>query len=216
MTDVHSLLKQYWGYDTFRPQQEEIIKSVMDGKDTVALLPTGGGKSLCYQLPALALEGKTIVISPLIALMHDQISALKEKGITAIALHSGLRLRELETAYDNFIYGPAKLLYVSPERLKSDFFTARIQNANLSMIAVDEAHCISQWGHDFRHAYMEIGELRERFKGVPVIALTATATKSVVDDIVESLEMKKVNIFQKSFSRDNISFVVIKTYNKRN
>ena len=115
MTDVHSLLKQYWGYDTFRPQQEEIIQSVMDGKDTVALLPTGGGKSLCYQLPALALEGKTIVISPLIALMHDQISALKEKGITAIALHSGLRLRELETAYDNFIYGPAKLLYVSPE-----------------------------------------------------------------------------------------------------
>ena len=216
MTDVHSLLKQYWGYDTFRPQQEEIIQSVMDGKDTVALLPTGGGKSLCYQLPALALEGKTIVISPLIALMHDQISALKEKGITAIALHSGLRLRELETAYDNFIYGPAKLLYVSPERLKSDFFTARIQNANLSMIAVDEAHCISQWGHDFRPAYMEIGELRGRFKGVPVMALTATATKSVVDDIVESLEMKKANIFQKSFSRDNISFVVIKTDNKRN
>lgn len=216
MTDIHSLLKKYWGYDTFRPQQEEIIQSVMDGKDTVALLPTGGGKSLCYQLPALAQEGKTIVISPLIALMQDQISSLKEKGIPAIALHSGLRLRELETAYDNFIYGPAKLLYVSPERLKSELFIARVQNANISMIAVDEAHCISQWGHDFRPAYMEIGALRERFKGVPVLALTATATKSVVDDIVESLEMKKASIFQKSFSRDNISFVVIKTDNKRN
>ncbi len=216
MSSIHSLLKQYWGYETFRPQQEEIIQSVLEGKDTVALLPTGGGKSLCYQLPALALEGKTIVISPLIALMQDQIYTLKEKGIPAIALHSGLRMQELDVAYDNFIYGPAQLLYVSPERLKSDLFVARIQNANISMIAVDEAHCISQWGHDFRPAYMEIGELRERFKGIPVMALTATATQSVVEDIVASLKMKNAKIFQKSFSRDNISFVVIKTDNKRN
>ena len=216
MATIHSLLKQYWGYDTFRPQQEEIIQSVLDGNDTVALLPTGGGKSLCYQLPALALEGKTIVISPLIALMQDQMDTLKEKGIPAIALHSGLRMRELDVAYDNFIYGPAKLLYVSPERLKSDLFVARIRNANISMIAVDEAHCISQWGHDFRPAYMEIGDLREQFKGVPIMALTATATSSVVNDIVASLKMKKESVFQKSFSRDNISFVVIKTDNKRN
>lgn len=216
MSTIHSILKQYWGFDNFRPPQEEIIRSVMEGKDTVALLPTGGGKSLCYQLPALALEGKTIVISPLIALMQDQIDGLKEKGIPAIALHSGMRIQELDVAYDNFIYGPAKLLYISPERLKSDLFIARIQNANISMIAVDEAHCISQWGHDFRPAYMEIGNLREQFRGVPIIALTATATRSVVEDIVASLQMKNETVFQKSFSRDNISFVVITTDNKRN
>jgi len=216
MTDIHSLLKQYWGYDTFRPQQEEIIQSVLDGKDTVALLPTGGGKSLCFQLPALALEGKTIVISPLIALMQDQLDTLKQKGIAALALHSGMHRNEIDVAYDNFVYGPAKLLYVSPERLQSEDFLNRVRNANVSMIAVDEAHCISQWGHDFRPAYMEIGVLRAEFVGVPVIALTATATKSVVRDMISSLEMKEPSIFQKSFSRDNISFVVINTDNKQN
>lgn len=215
MPDTLSLLKQYWGYDSFRSPQDAIIDNVLAGKDTIALLPTGGGKSLCYQLPALALEGKTLVISPLIALMQDQIESLQERGISAIALHSGMHSREIDVAIDNFIYGPTKLLYVSPERMQSEIFTVRIQNANLSLIAVDEAHCISQWGYDFRPAYLEIGTIRERFPQVPIIALTATATQDVVDDIERLLEMKEAGVYKKSFARDNISFVVIKTDHKR-
>lgn len=215
MSKIHNLLKQYWGFDDFRPQQEDIIKSVINGEDTIALLPTGGGKSLCYQLPALALTGKTIVISPLIALMQDQIDSLKQKSIPAIALHSGLRMIELDHAIDNFIYGPAKLLYVSPERLGSELFLTRIIKADISLIAVDEAHCISQWGHDFRPAYKQIGTFRKVMGKIPVMALTATANEEVVEDIASSLTMKSPKIFKKSFSRDNISFVIIKTDNKR-
>lgn len=215
MVDSLSILKQYWGYDTFRSPQDQIIQSVVDGRDTIALLPTGGGKSLCYQLPAMMLEGKTIVVSPLIALMQDQIEALAKRKIPAVALHSGMHSREIDVAIDNFIYGPLKLLYVSPERLQSEIFTERIHKANISLIAVDEAHCISQWGYDFRPAYLEIGQLRERFPQVPIMALTATATQEVVNDMEKMLQMRDAQIFRKSFARDNISFVVITTDNKR-
>jgi len=169
-----TILKQFWGYDSFRPLQEEIIQSVLDGKDTLALLPTGGGKSICFQIPALCKEGICIVVSPLIALMKDQVKNLRSKNIKAEAIYSGLSKSDIDRILDNCIYGDIKFLYVSPERLKSELALVRIKQMNVQLIAVDEAHCVSQWGYDFRPPYLEIAEFRNLFPEVPVLALTAT------------------------------------------
>ncbi len=210
----HHILKQYWGYSTFRPLQEEIIQSVLDGKDTLALLPTGGGKSVCFQVPALCLEGICIVVSPLIALMKDQVQQLQNKGIKAVAIYSGMNRREIDITLDNCIYGNFKFLYVSPERLKTEIFIERARQMNISMLAIDEAHCISQWGYDFRPPYLELAEFKKTVDIKRTIALTATATKEVKADIAEKLEMKDVQIFQKSFARANLSYSVFRLENK--
>ncbi len=215
MVKAHDILKQYWGFNSFRPLQEDIISSVLDGRDTLALLPTGGGKSLCYQVPAMCLPGVTIIISPLIALMNDQVQHLKRIGINAIAVHSEWRKQKLDIALDNMVSGAYKMVYVSPERLQSKDFISRIQSTNISLIAVDEAHCISQWGHDFRPPYRDIAKLRDLVgSSVPVMALTATATKEVVDDIQNSLEFREKNVFQKSFFRSKLTYSVYYTEDK--
>ncbi len=216
MTERDSILKKYWGYDTFRPPQDLIIDSVLQRKDTIALLPTGGGKSVCYQVPAMMFSGKTIVISPLIALMQDQVDNLFARGIIAKALNANLHYKEIDAILDNFVYGDLKLLYISPERIGSEVFMTRIQKANISLIAVDEAHCISQWGYDFRPSYFNIATLRQIHPLVPVLALTATATPNVLKDISEKLELKTPVIFQKSFSRENLGLTVIKGDDKKN
>jgi ATP-dependent DNA helicase RecQ len=202
------ILQKYWGHQAFRPLQEDIISSVLEGKDSLALLPTGGGKSICFQVPALVKEGICIVVSPLIALMKDQVENLKSKGIEAIAIYAGMGKREIDILLDNCIYGKIKFLYLSPERLLSDLVRVRISYMNVNLIAVDEAHCISQWGYDFRPPYQKIAKLREILPNVPVLALTATATEFVRKDIVEKLEMKDPQVFVKSFARDNLSYVV--------
>lgn len=214
--NIHTILKKYWGYHSFRPNQEEIINEVINGKDCLALLPTGGGKSICYQIPALALEGVCIVISPLIALMKDQVEQLNNKNIKASALISGMSNREVDIALDNCIFGKTKLLYISPERLKSDLVKERIQRMNVSFIAIDEAHCISQWGYDFRPSYLQISEIRKLLPLKPIIALTATATKTVCKDIQERLEFKKKNLIQSSFKRNNLAYMVLEEANKMN
>jgi ATP-dependent DNA helicase RecQ len=211
---IQEILKHYWEYDNFRPLQEEIIQSVLLGRDTLALLPTGGGKSVCFQVPALAKEGICLVISPLIALMKDQVENLKAKGIEAIAIVSGMGKREVDIALDNCIYGTVKFLYLSPERLLSELVRERIKYMNVNLIAVDEAHCISQWGYDFRPPYLHIADLRELHPDVPVLALTATATAEVSDDIQQKLLFKQPNVFQQSFERKNISYVVQNEENK--
>jgi len=203
------ILKQYWGYSSFRPLQREIIDQVIAGKDVLALLPTGGGKSLCYQVPALALDGITIVISPLIALMKDQVSRLKSLGIAAEAIYSGMHISDVDRLLDNARYGKMKLLYVSPERLKTDMFRERLSSMPVKLIAVDEAHCISQWGHDFRPSYLEIGELRSVFPKVPFLALTASATKEVTLEIQERLRLRDGLVFRDSFARKNLHYHVI-------
>jgi len=203
------VLKKYWGFDEFRPLQEEIIQSVLDKQDTLALLPTGGGKSLCFQVPAMCMEGVCIVVSPLIALMKDQVYNLKKRGIPAVAIYSGMNYKQIDIELDNAVYGQTKLLYMSPERLQSELAIKRISLMNVSMIAVDEAHCISQWGYDFRPSYLNVADIREIHPDVPVIALTATATPDVVDDIQEKLLFKKEQVFQKSFARDNLAYVVL-------
>jgi ATP-dependent DNA helicase RecQ len=208
------ILKQYWGHEDFRPMQEEIIMSVLEGHDTLALLPTGGGKSVCFQIPALAKEGICIVVSPLIALMKDQVESLKAKGIEAITIVSGMGRREVDIALDNCIYGPTKFLYVSPERLASELVRERIKYMNVNLFAVDEAHCISKWGYDFRPSYLKIANLRELHPQVPVLALTATATAEVREDIQEKLLFKEPNVYQKSFERRNLRYVVQDTENK--
>jgi len=208
------ILKEKWGHDAFRPLQEEIIQSVLDGKDTLALLPTGGGKSICFQVPALAKEGICIVVSPLIALMKDQVDNLKKRNINAIAIYSGMRYADIDRALDNCIYGNVKFLYLSPERLITDLARARIAQMKVNLIAVDEAHCISQWGYDFRPPYLEIADIRELHPKVPVLALTATATTQVVTDIQEKLNFSIPNLFQKSFERKNLTYVVLKEANK--
>ncbi|TWR29059.1 RecQ family ATP-dependent DNA helicase [Mucilaginibacter pallidiroseus] len=208
------ILKQYWGHDAFRPMQEEIITSVLEGHDTLALLPTGGGKSVCFQIPALVKKGICIVVSPLIALMKDQVENLKEKGISAIAIVSGMGKREVDIALDNCIYGPVKFLYLSPERLLSELVCERIRYMDVNLIAVDEAHCISQWGYDFRPQYLHIADLRELHPEVPVLALTATATAQVREDIQQKLSFTKARVYQKSFERKNLSYVVQHTENK--
>ncbi|MGB1018779.1 MAG: RecQ family ATP-dependent DNA helicase [Chitinophagales bacterium] len=207
--EFKTILKKYWNYDEFRPLQEDIIQSIYDGKDTLALLPTGGGKSICFQVPALAMEGVCIVVSPLIALMKDQVQNLKSKGINATALYSGMRKEAIDIALDNCIYGETKFLYLSPERLNSDLFIARFKSMKVSFIAVDEAHCISQWGYDFRPAYLKISDLREHKPDIKILALTATATPKVVIDIQAKLQFEKQNVLQKSFQRTNLSYSVL-------
>ena len=182
--DIHSILKQVWGYDSFRPKQEEIINEALAGRDVLALMPTGGGKSICFQVPALAKEGICIVVSPLIALIKDQVQNLVKRGIPALSIYSGMSKGRIDAALDNAIYGNYKFLYVSPERLRTAIFRERVAKMNVNFLVVDEAHCISQWGYDFRPPYLKIAEIRELIGDVPVIALTATATKSVADDIM--------------------------------
>lgn len=202
------ILKQYWGYDSFRPLQLDIVQSVLNGQDTLALLPTGGGKSICFQVPALCQEGICIVISPLIALMKDQVYNLQKRNIPAVAIYSGMHAKEIDRTFDNCVYGGIKLLYLSPERLVTDLARERIRQMNVNLLAVDEAHCISQWGYDFRPPYLEIAEIRELLPQTPVLALTATATREVVNDIQDRLKFKQKNVFQKSFARDNLAYVV--------
>jgi ATP-dependent DNA helicase RecQ len=203
------ILRTYWGYESFRPLQADIIGSVLNGKDTLALLPTGGGKSVCFQIPALAREGVTLVVSPLIALMKDQVRQLRERGVVAEAIHSGMRGSDIDRILDNAVYGNTKLLYLSPERLLTDLARERIRRMPLSLLAVDEAHCISQWGYDFRPPYLRIAEIRELHPAVPVIAVTATATPEVVTDIQEQLDFRPGRgVFQQSFGRDNLAYIV--------
>jgi len=214
MNQFQAILKQYWGYDQFRPLQADIIQSIASGNDTLGLMPTGGGKSLTFQVPALAMEGVCVVVTPLIALMKDQVENLKSRNILAAAIYSGMSNDEILTTLDNCIYGAYKFLYVSPERLSTAVFIEKIKLAKVCIIAVDESHCISQWGYDFRPSYLRIADIREVLPSVPVLALTATATPQVVDDIQEKLKFSKKNVFQKSFSRSNLAYVVRITENK--
>ena len=214
MQQYLSILKQYWGYDNFRALQGDIIQSIAAGKDTLGLMPTGGGKSLTFQVPALAMEGVCIVVTPLIALMKDQVENLKKRNISAAAIYSGMTNEEILITLDNCIFEAYKFLYVSPERLATSIFLEKIKQARVCMIAVDESHCISQWGYDFRPSYLRIADIREIMPEVPVLALTATATPEVVEDIQERLHFKQKNIFQKSFSRSNLAYVVRITENK--
>lgn len=214
MASIHEVLKEYWRYDRFRPLQEDIIRSVMDGRDTLALLPTGGGKSICFQVPAMAMEGICIVVSPLIALMNDQVDNLKKRGINAIAITSALSKREIDIHLDNCIYGKVKFLYLSPERLQNEMVQIRIRKMKVNLFAVDEAHCVSQWGYDFRPPYMQLIILRELHPHVPFLALTATATPPVVKDIQLRLGFRKENVFRKSFDRSNLSYIAQKSDDK--
>jgi len=214
MSIYHDILKKYWGYDEFRDLQEDIIRSVCEGRDTLALMPTGGGKSITFQVPALAMEGICLVITPLIALMKDQVANLRSKEIKAAAIYSGMTQKEILIMLDNCLYGNYKFLYVSPERLSTDSFLSRIKLMKVNLIAVDESHCISQWGYDFRPSYLNIAEIREHLPDVPVLALTATATPEVVVDIQERLHFPKHNVFQKSFERSNLAYVVRHTEDK--
>lgn len=211
---IHKILKDYWGYTTFRPLQEDIITSVLENKDTLALLPTGGGKSICFQVPVLAREGMGIVISPLIALMTDQVNNLKKNGISALAINSGLSFREIDLGLENCMQGHYKFLYLSPERLQTELVRERLKRMKINLLVVDEAHCISQWGYDFRPPYTRIAEAREWLPDVPILALTATATPKVVDDIQEKLHFRKRHVLQKSFFRPNLYYNVNLTEKK--
>ena len=243
---AHEALKTYFGYDDFRPLQEEIVQSVLDGRDTLALMPTGGGKSLCFQVPTLAMEGLCLVITPLIALMKDQVENLRRRDIRAAAIYTGMSYEQQKAALDNCMWGPYRFLYVSPERLESEEFRERLARLPICLIAVDEAHCISQWGYDFRPSYLKIAEIRDLIKSfkvskfqssnhetsaermkqaakqhetfpqssVPILALTATATPEVVDDIQERLAFREKNVLRKSFARENISYIVRETNKK--
>lgn len=214
MADYLKILKQYWGYDHFRGIQEDIIRSVGEGKDTLGLMPTGGGKSITFQVPALAQEGLCLVITPLIALMKDQVRNLRERGIKATAVYSGMTREEIVIALENCIFGNYKFLYVSPERLDTEIFQIKLRSMHVSLITVDESHCISQWGYDFRPAYLKIADIRQLLPGVPVIALTATATPEVVSDIQQRLQFRQENVFRMSFERKNLAYVVRHTEDK--
>ncbi len=211
-----SILQQYWQYESFRPQQAEIIQSVLHGKDTLAIMPTGGGKSICYQVPALLLDGICLVISPLIALMKDQVDNLQKRGIPAAAIHSGLTYYEINTILQDTVNGNYKFLYVSPERLQTEVFTAFVTDMSVNIIAVDEAHCISQWGYDFRPSYLRITSLRNILPNVPILAVTASATAAVEADIIDKLNFENFNVIRQSFERANLSFSVFKTDSKIN
>lgn len=210
----HNILKEYWGYTSFRPLQEDIIQSVWEKRDTLGLMPTGGGKSLTFQVPVMAMDGICLVVTPLIALMKDQVDNLRERGIKAAAVYSGMSRDEIITTLENCIFGGYKFLYVSPERLSSDIFLTKLQAMDVCLLVVDESHCISQWGYDFRPSYLKIANIRETLINVPVLALTATATPEVVDDIQEKLRFKEKNVFRTSFLRDNLSYVVRSADNK--
>src|SRR5687768_17491806 len=213
---IHEILKDYWRYDSFRPLQEDVINSILEGKDTLALLPTGGGKSLCFQVPALAREGLCLVISPLIALMKDQVENLRRKNITAFAIYSGMTRKEVVSTLETAAHSNCKFLYVSPERLETNLFKEYLPSFNINLIAVDESHCISQWGYDFRPSYLKIAALREELPGVPVLALTASATQEVQDDICDRLLFKEKTVFRQSFSRPNLSYSVFNVPSKIN
>lgn len=214
MTDYRKILKQYWGYDNFRGIQEDIIRSIGEGRDTLGLMPTGGGKSITFQVPALAQEGLCLVITPLIALMKDQVRNLRERGIKATAIYSGMTREEIVIALENCIFGNYKFLYVSPERLDTEIFQIKLRSMHVSLITVDESHCISQWGYDFRPAYLKIADIRQLLPGVSVIALTATATPEVVSDIQQRLQFRQENVFRMSFERKNLAYVVRHTEDK--
>ena len=199
-------LKQYWGYTSFRPMQEEIISEALAGRDVLAILPTGGGKSVCFQVPSMMREGICLVVSPLIALMKDQVQNLRDRGIPALAVHSGMTYHEIDITLDNAVYGEYKFLYVSPERLRTEMFQARLSRMNVNFLVVDEAHCISQWGYDFRPDYLVIADIRKILgKTVPVIALTATATPQVAEDIMDKLAFAHLNKLVGDFARPNLS-----------
>ncbi len=210
----HQILQDYWGFSTFRPLQEQIIQSVWEGRDTLGLMPTGGGKSLTFQVPVMGMKGICLVVTPLISLMKDQVDNLRERGIKAAAVYSGMSRDEIITTLENCIFGDYKFLYVSPERLSSDIFISKLQAMDVCLLVVDESHCISQWGYDFRPSYLKISDIRHLLDGVPLLALTATATREVVDDIQEKLLFKEKNVFRKSFARENLSYVVRKADNK--
>ncbi len=212
--DIAQILLKYWGYPSFRPMQREIILSALEGRDTLALLPTGGGKSVCFQVPALAMDGLCLVITPLIALMKDQVEGLKKKKIRAAAIYSGMSRNEIEVAVSGARHGSLKFLYLSPERLETDLVRQNLERMNVRLLAVDEAHCISQWGYDFRPSYLNIARARELLPKVPVLALTATATPGVIDDIQEKLKFTDRNVFQQSFERKNLAYVVQQEENK--
>lgn len=213
-TSIHSILKQYWGYEQFRPLQEDIIQAALSGRDTLALMPTGGGKSICFQVPALAQEGICIVVSPLIALMKDQVEQLRAREIPAIAIYSGMGYREIDIALDNCIFGNIKLLYLSPERLHSDLVQERIRHMKVNLFAIDEAHCISQWGYDFRPSYLQLSLLRELHPKTPILALTASATSRVVEDIQTQLHFREQHVLKKSFARPNLGYMALEEENK--
>ena len=212
---ANETLKKYWNHDAFRSPQDDIILSVLAGKDTFGLMPTGGGKSICFQVPAMMLDGICLVISPLIALMKDQVANLQKRNIKAMAIIGAQSTDELLVLLDNCAFGNFKFLYLSPERLQNDYVLERIKNLPINLIAIDEAHCVSQWGHDFRPAYLKINLLKEHFDKIPFLALTATATKRVKDDIIVQLKLVKPNVFQKSFARNNIAFMVFEVEDKR-
>lgn len=214
MNRFHEILRQYWGYDSFRSLQEEIIQSVYDGKDTLGLMPTGGGKSLTFQVPALLMDGVCIVITPLIALMKDQVDALRAKGIKATCIHSGMSRQEIIVALENCVWGNYKFLYIAPERINTELFLDRLMYMNVCLIAVDESHCVSQWGYDFRPSYLRITKLRELLPEVPILALTASATPEVIEDIQEKLNFREKNVFKKSFYRSNLAYVIRHTEDK--
>jgi ATP-dependent DNA helicase RecQ len=212
--NIHFYLKKYWGYDSFRPLQKEIISSILQKNDTLALLPTGGGKSICFQIPGLVIGGTCIVISPLIALMNDQVRNLKNKGISAVAITSAMSSKEIDIALNNAALGHVQFLYVSPERLENENFRQKISYLPIGLIAIDEAHCISQWGYDFRPSYIKIALIREYFPDVKIIALTASATDEVILDIQDKLLFSKTNVFKQSFERTNLRYVVLNEENK--
>lgn len=215
MTDYLSILRQYWGYDSFRGIQQDIIESIGSGKDTLGLMPTGGGKSVTFQVPALTMDGMCLVITPLIALMKDQVRHLREQNIRALTIYAGMTRSEINQIFDNAIFGDYKFLYVSPERLETEIFRQRLKQMHISMIVVDESHCISQWGYDFRPSYLHIAEIRDYMPEVPVLALTATATPEVVTDIQKQLHFRKENVFRMSFERTNLAYVVRQIDDKR-
>ena len=214
MSETLAILQKYWKHDTFRSPQDEIINSVLDGKDTFGLMPTGGGKSICFQVPALMKDGICLVISPLVALMKDQVQRLQKLDIKAIALTGGIRSDEMITLLDNCEFGNYKFLYLSPERLQSDWILERIKNLPINLIAIDEAHCVSQWGHDFRPAYLKIANLKTYFPKVPFLALTASATNRVLEDVILQLGLEQPAIFRKSFARKNIAYMVFEVEDK--